>query len=58
MAPNVYPYQMPGMGMGHVQNFPVYMPMGGYPFPPQFYMSPYGAAYANQMAQWYNNYGR
>ena len=33
-------------------------PMGGYPFPmnPQFYQSAYGAAYANQMQQWYYNY--
>ena len=50
------------------QNIPMPAPGGGvagagggvagYPFPmnPQFYQSPYGAAYANQMQQWYYNY--
>jgi len=45
----------------NVQNMPMFMAGGGaYPYgmgpPPQFYMSPYGQMYANQMQQWYNAY--
>ena len=57
MQPNQIPAAMPPNLMPAMQNM-----AGGVANPflqaPQFYQSPYGAMYANQLQQWYYNYYR